>query len=108
MTRDHGDDARSPDCGYHQSPMLGSHRLQSGSAGGTALSCLFVANGGFDLRGQFGGELLHSMRGASVLDALLQHFLLGLTSGYKVTVHTNVSACNHFSHTVSSISLPRV
>src|SRR5215472_14116694 len=102
------DDARLPDCGYHQSPKLESHRLQSGSAGGTALSCLFFVNGGFDLRGQFGGELLHSMRGASVLEALFQHFLLGLTSGNKVTIHPNISACNHFSHTMSSNSLPRV
>src|SRR5215472_3617943 len=102
------DDARSPDCGYHQSPKLESHRLQSGSAGGTALSCLFFVNGGFDLRGQLGGELLHSMRGASMLDALFQHFLLGLTSGDKVTIHPNISACNHFSHTISSNSLPRV
>ena len=66
------------------------------------LSCLFFVDGGFDLGGKFGGELLHSMRGARVLDALLQHFLLGLTSGYKVTIHPNISACNHFSHTVSS------
>ena len=70
----------------------------AGLPGQPGIATLLIADSGLDLLRQFRRNLVHAVRFLAVLGARLQNALYRLATSHEITIHTNVSATDHFSH----------